>query len=110
MCAYTLTTPEPCLLFLLPVEWEKGGAQAPCVEPAVLRGCWGTMDSANQQQPGWAKAGGGRGSCSASFPDLGVEEEGREVKAGMLGSRPGVQTHNLVLMFSFSKRDAWSLG
>jgi hypothetical protein len=107
------------------VEWEVGGGESgPCAEPAVWRSYWGTVDTANQQQPRLARAGegggewegdgrgmgGGGASCSTSFPDLGVEAEGREVKTGMLGSRPGVQTHNLVLMFSFSKPEvpgAW---
>lgn len=77
------------------------------MEPGVCRDCWHTADPANQQQLAWP--GQAVGSCSASFPDLGVEEEEREVKTGMLGSRPGVQTHNLVLMFSFSA-NSFSLG
>lgn len=86
------------------------GCSGPYVEPAVLKGCWG-YNGFCKPATAWPGQGGrGVGSCSASFPDLGVEEEGREVKTGMLGSRPGVQTHNLVLMFSFSKCDAWSLG
>lgn len=109
MCAYTLTTPEPYLLFLLPVEW-KNGVLRPLCGASSLEGLLG-YNGFCKPATAWPGQGGrGVGSCSASFPDLGVEEEGREVKTGMLGSRPGVQTHNLVLMFSFSKCDAWSLG
>lgn len=105
--SHILTTTGPCVM------WNGKGALSTLQGPAVWRGYWGTVDTANQQQPSWSGKGGrSRGRwCSVSIVDLGVKAEGREVKTGTLGSRPGVQTHNLVLMFSFSKlRGAWSQG
>lgn len=78
----------------------KGGAQAPCVEPAVLRGCWGTMDSANQQQPGWAKAGGGRGELFCFFPRPGSgggREGGEDRDAGQQARCSNAQSGSDVL-------------
>lgn len=104
------------------VEWEVGGggSQDPVRNQqsgGVIGVQWILQTSSSLDWPGQGRGegngrgmGGGGASCSTSFPDLGVEAEGREVKTGMLGSRPGVQTHNLVLMFSFSKPEvpgAW---
>lgn len=92
------------------VEWERGNSGS-CVGPAsggVTGVQWILQTSSSLNQPGQGD-GGGEPFCFCPRP--GSRTEGREVKTEMLGSRPGVQTHNLVLMFSFSKLEgAWSLG
>lgn len=65
-----------------------------------MRGCWGTMDSANQQQPGWAKVGGGREELFCFFPRPGSgggREGGEDRDAGQQARCSNAQSGSDVL-------------
>lgn len=94
------------------ITWSREGHSDPPTKLS-LEG-WSGLERlpSSKKQPRWAKTGVGGAalhSDAAAFQDLGMEEDEKEVRTVMLGSGPGVQRHNLVLMFSFSKDSAWSL-